>query len=127
MSHAALPYDTATRNAFDSCGGDSNSRNTAVVSGCKGQAFLVAVALFSAACLPSLLATINTALAHGGKHGQHADLFLCGCHRSQANHKHGVQQVKKRKRRVYAGHRPRALRKGPLTSKLARASPEQQQ
>eukprot|EP00983_Pelagomonas_calceolata_P079757 1154843-Pelagomonas_calceolata.AAC.1 len=29
-----------------------------------------------------------------------------------------------KKREVYAGHRPRALRKGPLTSKLARASPE---
>eukprot|EP00983_Pelagomonas_calceolata_P035316 1104461-Pelagomonas_calceolata.AAC.1 len=29
-----------------------------------------------------------------------------------------------KKRKVYAGHRPRALRKGPLTSKLARASPE---
>eukprot|EP00983_Pelagomonas_calceolata_P133218 1161944-Pelagomonas_calceolata.AAC.25 len=28
------------------------------------------------------------------------------------------------KRKVYAGHRPRALRKGPLTSKLARAPPE---
>eukprot|EP00983_Pelagomonas_calceolata_P060009 1146187-Pelagomonas_calceolata.AAC.1 len=28
------------------------------------------------------------------------------------------------KRKVYAGHGPRASRKGPLTSKLARASPE---
>eukprot|EP00983_Pelagomonas_calceolata_P009115 295790-Pelagomonas_calceolata.AAC.1 len=27
-------------------------------------------------------------------------------------------------RQVYAGHRPRALRRGPLTSKLARASPD---
>eukprot|EP00983_Pelagomonas_calceolata_P034229 1072257-Pelagomonas_calceolata.AAC.3 len=31
---------------------------------------------------------------------------------------------KKKKRKVYAGQRPRALRKGSLTSKLARASPE---
>eukprot|EP00983_Pelagomonas_calceolata_P111933 1159832-Pelagomonas_calceolata.AAC.17 len=30
----------------------------------------------------------------------------------------------KRKRKVYAGLGPRALRKGPLTSKLARASPK---
>eukprot|EP00983_Pelagomonas_calceolata_P059907 1146135-Pelagomonas_calceolata.AAC.5 len=29
-----------------------------------------------------------------------------------------------KKRKVYAGHRPCALRKGPLTSKLARAPPE---
>eukprot|EP00983_Pelagomonas_calceolata_P041107 1137914-Pelagomonas_calceolata.AAC.2 len=32
--------------------------------------------------------------------------------------------LKERKRKV-AGHRPHALRKGPLTSKLARASPEE--
>eukprot|EP00983_Pelagomonas_calceolata_P057828 1145230-Pelagomonas_calceolata.AAC.1 len=32
--------------------------------------------------------------------------------------------TKEKKRKVYAGHRPRASRKGPLTSKLARASPE---
>eukprot|EP00983_Pelagomonas_calceolata_P053775 1143424-Pelagomonas_calceolata.AAC.2 len=31
---------------------------------------------------------------------------------------------KEKERKVYAGHRPRAFRKGPLTSKLARASPE---
>eukprot|EP00983_Pelagomonas_calceolata_P077007 1153682-Pelagomonas_calceolata.AAC.3 len=31
---------------------------------------------------------------------------------------------KRKKRKFYAGHRPRALKKGPLTSKLARASPE---
>eukprot|EP00983_Pelagomonas_calceolata_P006107 203269-Pelagomonas_calceolata.AAC.4 len=30
----------------------------------------------------------------------------------------------RKKRKEYAGHRPHALRKGPLTSKLARASPE---
>eukprot|EP00983_Pelagomonas_calceolata_P092347 1157653-Pelagomonas_calceolata.AAC.7 len=30
---------------------------------------------------------------------------------------------KKKKRKVYAGHRPRALRQGPLTNKLTRASP----
>eukprot|EP00983_Pelagomonas_calceolata_P019990 631534-Pelagomonas_calceolata.AAC.1 len=29
-----------------------------------------------------------------------------------------------KKRKVHAGQRPRALRKGPLTSELARASPE---
>eukprot|EP00983_Pelagomonas_calceolata_P037420 1136319-Pelagomonas_calceolata.AAC.6 len=36
----------------------------------------------------------------------------------------GIQVPERKKREVYAGHRPRALRKGPLTSKLARASPE---
>eukprot|EP00983_Pelagomonas_calceolata_P121252 1160783-Pelagomonas_calceolata.AAC.6 len=34
--------------------------------------------------------------------------------------------ARKRKRKVYAGLGPRALRKGPLTSKLARASPRHQ-
>eukprot|EP00983_Pelagomonas_calceolata_P057610 1145147-Pelagomonas_calceolata.AAC.2 len=33
------------------------------------------------------------------------------------------EPMREKKRKVYAGHRPRALRKGPLTSKLARASP----
>eukprot|EP00983_Pelagomonas_calceolata_P065318 1148541-Pelagomonas_calceolata.AAC.3 len=36
----------------------------------------------------------------------------------------GYRAWLEKKRKVYAGHRPRALRKGPLTSKLAMASPE---
>eukprot|EP00983_Pelagomonas_calceolata_P045929 1139931-Pelagomonas_calceolata.AAC.1 len=35
-----------------------------------------------------------------------------------------VSEKKKKERKVYAGHRPHAIRKGPLTSKLARAPPE---
>eukprot|EP00983_Pelagomonas_calceolata_P049586 1141577-Pelagomonas_calceolata.AAC.3 len=36
----------------------------------------------------------------------------------------GCNGEREKERKVYAGHRPRALRKGPLTSKLARAPPE---
>eukprot|EP00983_Pelagomonas_calceolata_P012939 413288-Pelagomonas_calceolata.AAC.1 len=36
----------------------------------------------------------------------------------------GIPNRKKEERKVYASQRPRALRKGPLTSKLARASPK---
>eukprot|EP00983_Pelagomonas_calceolata_P031074 976058-Pelagomonas_calceolata.AAC.1 len=35
-----------------------------------------------------------------------------------------ASRKKEKKRKVYAGHRPRALKKVPLTSKLARAPPE---
>eukprot|EP00983_Pelagomonas_calceolata_P040003 1137426-Pelagomonas_calceolata.AAC.4 len=36
----------------------------------------------------------------------------------------GALLGRQEKRKVYAGNRPRALSKGPLTSKLARASPK---
>eukprot|EP00983_Pelagomonas_calceolata_P128994 1161566-Pelagomonas_calceolata.AAC.8 len=47
-----------------------------------------------------------------------------GSHLIEYIHNWAVWHRKERKRKVYAGHRPRALRKGNLTSKLARAPPE---
>eukprot|EP00983_Pelagomonas_calceolata_P073151 1152023-Pelagomonas_calceolata.AAC.4 len=53
-----------------------------------------------------------------------AAIQMAKSQRDALNTRNLIHAPFEKKRKVYAGHRPRALRKGPLTSKLARASPE---